>query len=521
MLMINKITDLLNEMKQNAYLPISECNTDIFERYQNTMNHNNPDEVSQLLFYKGYYFFRLGDFTKAINLLTRCIQSPKQKKLYRLDALSHNYLGIIHSFLRQDEIAQNDFLTCIHISQKHHFYNELAISYSNLGFLYFMVDDHQKAINYQKKALTLIKRHLSNQPDFQITCMAYLGLAYCRYGQPEQGYELYREILKLQLEENLMAYNPPVLALGLHIAYNKEDAQSYEQYMTHLLESVSEKENFLFHSILCFCVCQFLLEFEDKDNMRRLLDHLQQNMQLYPLVFLSYYTWQYEISYAKKFCTDVEYIYAMNHFMALHPKYSKELHCATLHSLEYIEHLHETKNESVHLEEKSRLDPMTGLLNKYTIQFLIDEYFNQMTETETTALLLIDMDHFKLINDTFGHLTGDAIISETAATIKHFFMDNSLCGRIGGDEFMIFVKNVDDTASLILQAELLRQEIYGHLRKKNLSVTTQASIGICFSDKEHNSFKTLYRDADNALYQAKNEGRNKVLIAPCVANPVS
>ena len=76
------------------------------------------------------------------------------------------------------------------------------------------------------------------------------------------------------------------------------------------------------------------------------------------------------------------------------------------------------------------------------------------------------MDHFKLINDTFGHLTGDAIISETAATIKHFFMDNSLCGRIGGDEFMIFVKNVDDTASLILQAELLRQEIYGHLRKK-------------------------------------------------------
>jgi diguanylate cyclase (GGDEF)-like protein len=128
-------------------------------------------------------------------------------------------------------------------------------------------------------------------------------------------------------------------------------------------------------------------------------------------------------------------------------------------------------------------------------------------------MILIDLDHFKQINDTLGHLTGDALICQTAISIKNYFKDRAICGRIGGDEFLIYFSNVTDPSFVVLQAEILRQGIYQQISQHNITITGQASIGIAFSNEACSSYDTLFAAVDKALYRAKLEGRNKTVVA--------
>ena len=142
----------------------------------------------------------------------------------------------------------------------------------------------------------------------------------------------------------------------------------------------------------------------------------------------------------------------------------------------------------------------------------MDEYFSQMDEKSAAALLIIYMDHFKQINDTLGHLAGDAILTDTAAVIRRFFKGDALCGRVGGDEFMVFVKDVEDVSSLLLQAEFLRQEIAKTTSERNITIAIQASVGVAVSTAGFRDYASMFTAADEALYRAKKEGRNRISV---------
>ena len=134
----------------------------------------------------------------------------------------------------------------------------------------------------------------------------------------------------------------------------------------------------------------------------------------------------------------------------------------------------------------------------------------QKEKDDVAAVLVIDMDHFKQVNDTLGHLAGDTILSDTAIIIQKFFKEDNLCGRIGGDEFAIFIKNVQDISSLLIQAEFLRQEIAKTTSERSVTIEICASIGIALSTAGFTDYASLFAAADKALYQAKKNGRNKI-----------
>lgn len=163
--------------------------------------------------------------------------------------------------------------------------------------------------------------------------------------------------------------------------------------------------------------------------------------------------------------------------------------------------------------EKSRLDPLTGLLNKYTIQSLVEEHLAKPAQKQPSAMLLLDLDHFKQINDTPGHLIGDSVIRQIASVIQDFFKDSALCGRIGGDEFLVYLTDAADRSLLILQAEILRQEISNRTSRRNTPVKTQVSINIALSSGRCRTYKSLFEAADKALYLAKTDGRNRVAVS--------
>ena len=118
------------------------------------------------------------------------------------------------------------------------------------------------------------------------------------------------------------------------------------------------------------------------------------------------------------------------------------------------------------------------------------------------AFIIIDLDHFKKINDLHGHACGDKVLKETAKRIQQHFRSDDIIGRIGGDEFIAFIKNIPSKDFLIQKLEKLRYTVVPFC-----GILTY-SMGICLTSNYGFDFEVLYEKADIALYHSKARGRN-------------
>lgn len=158
------------------------------------------------------------------------------------------------------------------------------------------------------------------------------------------------------------------------------------------------------------------------------------------------------------------------------------------------------------LEEKSRRDPMTGMLNRETFFAALDR---SRRRTDRGALLIIDADHFKKINDSFGHLTGDRALLDIAAAISR---SGDVLGRIGGEEFAAFLIGASaDEAKQVAERVRREVELVTFSPDNEVIVPLTVSIGgtLCQTDA---NVSDLMRVADKHLYRAKNKGRNLAIV---------
>lgn len=135
--------------------------------------------------------------------------------------------------------------------------------------------------------------------------------------------------------------------------------------------------------------------------------------------------------------------------------------------------------------------------------------------SQTTAFLMLDIDHFKQVNDNYGHQAGDLALQSCVQNIQALLAPNDLLGRLGGEEFAIFI--ADTNPEVVYQcAERIRQQVSNtpiQLDKKQ-QFSIQLSIGICICTPENqHSIEQLFKQADDALYQAKRQGRNQVVFS--------
>lgn len=161
--------------------------------------------------------------------------------------------------------------------------------------------------------------------------------------------------------------------------------------------------------------------------------------------------------------------------------------------------------EQEELKVKAEIDEMTKLLNKATAEKMAKQILEEYPN-ENHAILMIDIDNLKNVNDSLGHDVGDHVISVVAGIISMQFGGSDIVGRIGGDEFMVFMKNVKDREDACQKA----QNIVDALRKKeNLSIPdcVSVSIGMAFSDESGIEYEPLFKKADEVLYVSKKKGK--------------
>jgi len=173
--------------------------------------------------------------------------------------------------------------------------------------------------------------------------------------------------------------------------------------------------------------------------------------------------------------------------------------------------LHEELHATItKLHEIARHDSLTGLLNRKAILAGLNEELERARRAHTAVtVMMIDVDHFKKVNDLYGHPAGDAVLAEVGRRLKFSIRAYDSAGRYGGEEFLVCLPDCDSDAAHEV-AERVRLTIAGsEILAEKLAISTSASIGIA-SSTHAPDMEDLVRCADQALYQAKLAGRNRV-----------
>lgn len=169
------------------------------------------------------------------------------------------------------------------------------------------------------------------------------------------------------------------------------------------------------------------------------------------------------------------------------------------------------ENELRAQAKKARLsvvDGLTGLLTRTAVIGHVNELLSQQPR-ECHALVMIDIDCFKQVNDTMGHACGDQTLQMMAAALKEQLLDGDILGRLGGDEFVVCLCGISTVAALNVRLEQLRDCM--HIACPHGSMLS-GSMGAAVFPRDGASFKELYPKADAALYAAKGGGRNRAVV---------
>ncbi len=200
------------------------------------------------------------------------------------------------------------------------------------------------------------------------------------------------------------------------------------------------------------------------------------------------------------------------------------------HNIETINELSQLNNELTNLQRELRkknteLQRVYQQMQKIAVTDKLTDVYNRwgffnLAETEferakryniNLSLLMLDLDHFKKVNDTYGHLIGDLVLKKTAERCKKILRTSDLLGRTGGEEFLILLPETTKENAYQL-AERLRKTINEPIEDEEVTLSVSTSIGISTLDKECTSLDSMIQKADNALYEAKEQGRNRICI---------
>ncbi|MEG0507533.1 MAG: diguanylate cyclase [Longicatena sp.] len=177
----------------------------------------------------------------------------------------------------------------------------------------------------------------------------------------------------------------------------------------------------------------------------------------------------------------------------------------------YMSDIDDIKKKTEVLEKRLQKDAMTGLFNKVAMESLVNDILESDAD-KLHALIVIDIDNFKGINDTLGHAFGDVVLIDVAEKLKTLFRSDDIIARMGGDEFAIVMRNVPDTSMVLKKATELsnafRQTYTGDKAEYKIS----CSMGILMIETDDEPFEVLYRKSDAALYQSKESGKDQFVL---------
>ena len=161
------------------------------------------------------------------------------------------------------------------------------------------------------------------------------------------------------------------------------------------------------------------------------------------------------------------------------------------------------------IQKASQIDFLTGVYNREGLIQNIEKALKEDKNKQgVDAFFILDLDHFKEINDFLGHGTGDQVLQNTAKILDQCFRKEDIVGRLGGDEFVLLIRRINRIEAVHRMAKRLNESLCNTYEKDGQRIQISASIGIALGQAETESFEKLYEKADEALYEVKREQKN-------------
>jgi len=174
----------------------------------------------------------------------------------------------------------------------------------------------------------------------------------------------------------------------------------------------------------------------------------------------------------------------------------------------YVKNIDAHKKQELEILRLSQKDGLTALYNKKATQSLIEAYLsNEKTQT-TSAVIMLDIDNFKKINDTLGHIQGDSALAQVGEKLQTLFRPEDIVGRIGGDEFLIFFNNYGSFNALISKMDAIHTMFSDIYLGDDGNYQISGSIGVSLYPEDGKTYTELYQKADKALYYSKSRGKD-------------
>ena len=173
----------------------------------------------------------------------------------------------------------------------------------------------------------------------------------------------------------------------------------------------------------------------------------------------------------------------------------------------------QVEEQALYMNQLAMTDQLTGLYNRhYLMEYGPKAVSECIRHQQQLTLMVVDVDHFKKVNDTYGHSVGDKVLIAVGVILNDVSRDEDVATRFGGEEFVILLRHCSQ-ADAVKKAEKLRQDLE-QLKPEGITVTASFGIASVDNDKQHD-FDALFTAADTAVYRAKENGRNQVQIGSC------
>ena len=468
-------------------------------------------EMAEAAFLRGEAAFCKGRYQDTVTELTRCLTMEKSNEYQYIETESYNMLGMLFYFSGYETIALDHYLSAYETAKKYKSTEGQVSSLLNIGLLYQGGREYDKALLYYKEAKKTAENDLRN-PNMLLTLYAEIQIAqlYCRQGQYEAAAQINREIEQYYSAAAAGQFILSKCLLEIYLEEYRGNKKKVNELLGILIRYMAQDEYFMEQIDFYMELCEYLLEIGRKQECRKMLDILQEKLRPTEFLKLRLLLEKMEVDYKKAYSEKEEYLEACKYFMILYAEYEQILKTFRRQNLENVESLQKLEVHKREMEKRSKCDLATGLLNKKAFQYEVEQYLTERGGHVMDAMAFVDIDDFKLVNDSFGHLLGDEVIRAISDLIQTEFAEDCICGRFGGDEFLIFIKEIKDMSEIEEKIENFRIA-FGNLGfGKTGDVHLTLSIGVSYNKSMKASYQAMVACADEALEKAKEYGKNRV-----------
>lgn len=468
-------------------------------------------EMTEVVFKRGLAAFAKGRYQETIEALTKCLGMEKTEEYQYLETEAYNTLGMLFFFAGYETTALDYYLTALESARRQEHTNGVVTVLLNIGLLYQAGREYSRALPYYKQAKEVAEHDLKSH-DMLLILYADIQMAqlYCRMGQYGEAKCLYTEIenyTKVVADEEFLLIK---WILDILMADHVADYGKVHMLTEEVIQHLRGEEQFVEQIDFYVDVCELMFSYGNVRETRLILDLIREKIKDTDFLRLKMRIEQIEVSYQKEYGREADYKEACMQYIKLHARYEELLAEFCKKNLLHMDSMQKVQEQKEEFERRSRCDLATGLLNKKAFSHDVEKCLAEYSGDTMNAMVFLDVDNFKLVNDCYGHLLGDEVICALAEKIRQHFAEKCICGRFGGDEFTIFICEVEDMLSLECKIEEFREAFSKTGFGEAGDVYVTLSIGVSYNCEMSVSYQAMLSCADEALEKAKEYGKNRV-----------